>query len=264
MVEDEFDESPGPKVGNGDEKASADGVYDPWRRGKPSFFQKILNRSETPFILLGAGLLIFILIFFLFVPRSGEEDVARKASLLEKRISPLEDKLARLEEKLAKLQTPAVDPTGKPEKQAACERAIDRFESVEASLTMRVEKMAQELERFKAEIAHSDKKPLANTKAGIAPAIRSEKKPETASKTVTPTAPAEKKPETASKAAVSSAVAPAKPGLHEVRAGETLYRISKQYNLSVDELKRLNKLPDNASISTGQKLIVSGSGEKGR
>ena len=43
--------------------------------------------------------------------------------------------------------------------------------------------------------------------------------------------------------------------LYEVQKGETLYAISKKFNISVEELKRKNNLPDN-TISIGQKLIV--------
>jgi LysM repeat protein len=44
---------------------------------------------------------------------------------------------------------------------------------------------------------------------------------------------------------------------HEVKKGETLYRISKQYGITVDELRRLNKLSSNQPIDVGQKLLVS-------
>lgn len=42
---------------------------------------------------------------------------------------------------------------------------------------------------------------------------------------------------------------------HKVSQGDTLYNISKRYNMTVDELKRLNNLVDNA-ISIGQILKV--------
>lgn len=42
---------------------------------------------------------------------------------------------------------------------------------------------------------------------------------------------------------------------HKVGQGDTLYNISKRYNISVDELKQLNNLKDNA-ISIGQLLRV--------
>ena len=43
--------------------------------------------------------------------------------------------------------------------------------------------------------------------------------------------------------------------LYEVQKGETLYAISKKFNISVDELKKKNNLTDN-SLSIGQRLIV--------
>jgi LysM repeat protein len=43
--------------------------------------------------------------------------------------------------------------------------------------------------------------------------------------------------------------------LHEVIKGDTLYSISKKYNISVEDLKRKNNIPD-FGITIGQKLIV--------
>ncbi|MCS7164050.1 MAG: LysM peptidoglycan-binding domain-containing protein [Thermodesulfovibrio sp.] len=45
------------------------------------------------------------------------------------------------------------------------------------------------------------------------------------------------------------------PSYHIVKSGETLFRIAKKYNMSVEELKSLNGLSSN-KISKGQKLIV--------
>jgi LysM repeat protein len=46
---------------------------------------------------------------------------------------------------------------------------------------------------------------------------------------------------------------------HEVRPGETLYRIAKTYGFSVDELCRLNDIsPDEiGDIQPGRRLLVS-------
>ena len=48
-------------------------------------------------------------------------------------------------------------------------------------------------------------------------------------------------------------VADEKPEIHFVKLGETLFSISKKYSLSVDELKRINRLNNN-SIVIGQKI----------
>lgn len=45
------------------------------------------------------------------------------------------------------------------------------------------------------------------------------------------------------------------PIIHVVKPGETLYRISRKYGLTVDKVRKLNKLPDDI-IEVGQKLIV--------
>lgn len=43
--------------------------------------------------------------------------------------------------------------------------------------------------------------------------------------------------------------------VHTVEAGQTLYAISRQYDVSVDEIKKLNNLTSN-ELSTGQKLAI--------
>lgn len=50
--------------------------------------------------------------------------------------------------------------------------------------------------------------------------------------------------------------AKAAPKIHVVKAGETLYQISRTYGVSVDRLKQLNKMGDNVTIRPGQELIV--------
>jgi LysM repeat protein len=45
------------------------------------------------------------------------------------------------------------------------------------------------------------------------------------------------------------------PTVHVVKPGETLYRISRQYGITVDKIRKWNKLPDDI-IEVGQKLIV--------
>lgn len=49
--------------------------------------------------------------------------------------------------------------------------------------------------------------------------------------------------------------------LHSVKSSETLFSISRQYNVQVDDIKRWNNLTDN-SISVGQKLIIKNTGQE--
>jgi hypothetical protein len=48
-----------------------------------------------------------------------------------------------------------------------------------------------------------------------------------------------------------------KPAYHVVSRGETLYRISKKYGISVDELRRINNMDPSSIIHPGQELLVS-------
>ncbi|HNT73848.1 MAG TPA: LysM peptidoglycan-binding domain-containing protein [Anaerolineae bacterium] len=43
--------------------------------------------------------------------------------------------------------------------------------------------------------------------------------------------------------------------IHTVQSGETLYRLSKTYNVTVDAIKQRNNLP-NENIQVGQQLII--------
>jgi LysM repeat protein len=66
-------------------------------------------------------------------------------------------------------------------------------------------------------------------------------------------------------AAAPAAPAPAKAArvqakTHVVKAGETLYQISRLYNLKVDDLIRLNGWSGTPTIQPGQKIIVSKGG----
>ena len=47
------------------------------------------------------------------------------------------------------------------------------------------------------------------------------------------------------------------PIYHEVMVKETLYQISRRYGLTVDDLRKLNRLTPETVIHPGQKLIVS-------
>jgi len=57
--------------------------------------------------------------------------------------------------------------------------------------------------------------------------------------------------------------APSKPAVsaerqyHTVRKGDTLYRISKKYGITVEELRKLNNLSADQPLRAGQKLLVS-------
>ena len=57
--------------------------------------------------------------------------------------------------------------------------------------------------------------------------------------------------------------APPKPAVkvqnryHTVQKGETLFKISKKYGITVEELRKINNLSGGQSVRTGQKLLIS-------
>jgi LysM repeat protein len=103
----------------------------------------------------------------------------------------------------------------------------ERLDQLEANMTSRINNLASRLET-----------PAAK------PAADAEKKAEAAPKTEA----AKAKP-AAPKASAAR--------IHTVKQGETLYRISRQYNLSVEQLRQYNQLDSKAAIYPGQKLKVS-------
>jgi len=66
------------------------------------------------------------------------------------------------------------------------------------------------------------------------------------------TAESKAKPAKSSKSTVST-----EKQYHIVQKGETLYRISKKYGITKEELLKLNKLSADQSLRYGQKLLVS-------
>lgn len=56
--------------------------------------------------------------------------------------------------------------------------------------------------------------------------------------------------------AAQKAKAQAKTRYYEVRSGDTLYSIAKKHGISMDYLRRLNKLKKDAEIKPGQKLLI--------
>ncbi len=55
---------------------------------------------------------------------------------------------------------------------------------------------------------------------------------------------------------------PSKGIYHRVEKGQTLWRISKTYNIDIATLARVNRLPNPSMISTGQLLFVPGVAEE--
>jgi LysM repeat protein len=69
-----------------------------------------------------------------------------------------------------------------------------------------------------------------------------------------PTPIQQKAPEVKSPPDAKKKIKDATPAVHKVQSGETLYRISRQYGITVEQLRAYNNLDSNAKIFPGQEL----------
>jgi LysM repeat protein len=145
--------------------------------------------------------------------------IARTYSLAEKaQLLAMESRLEQLEGRLGSWEGEgALSQTGGSGNQLIL--LTERLDLLEANMTARINNMVKELNTLPPKPA-----------------------PEAVQKVETPIRlPAEKK----------------ETKIHTVKQGETLYRISRRYNLSVDQLRGYNKLGAKAAIYPGQQLHVT-------
>ncbi|MEJ2164022.1 MAG: LysM peptidoglycan-binding domain-containing protein [Desulfobacterales bacterium] len=175
------------------------------------------KKTILPFIIGGVGLIVLVLVFAIIL--SGRDEGADRKTLqaLETRIEQIEDKLASAS---ANEQT--------LEQLARQERGLstlgERFRGFESTVTTQIDQIIKELGTLHQKI---DRPPV--SKAQALP-------------------PAEKR---------APAVAQKKTGnpeFYQVQAGDTLFRISRRYDLTVQQLQSYNNLAPNAAIYPGQKL----------
>ena len=129
-------------------------------------------------------------------------------------------RIIRLEDRVVKLE--GIDRVTHIREQAkAFEQLKERFDRLEASMSLSTEHIAKGLDSL--------------------PAKTAEKIPQ--------------KAESSRSSKVSKRMS--KKHYHTVSAGETLYRISLRYGLTVKKIRLLNKLSDKSVIRPGQKLLVT-------
>jgi hypothetical protein len=139
----------------------------------------------------------------------------------KKQLLTLESKLEEIERSLAGFEEIEKQwgVSGTPEKQSGL--LAERINTLESSVTSKIDQVLKELERLR-----------------LSSAQQKTPKPET-------TQP----PKTGKKEI--------KPHVHKVQAGETIYRISLRYGLTVEQLRNYNKLGPNTKIYPGQELKLA-------
>lgn len=138
-----------------------------------------------------------------------------------RRIAALEQRLSQLEERLDKYEGIDEKVTAIWEQAKSFEKFKDRFDRSEASTSLRMDHLTMGLEALQKQMNETR-----SHQVGIAA----------------------KKPDPEKSAS--------KMKYHQVEPGDTFYSISKKYNLTVEELIRLNKLKPDSVLMPGQKLVI--------
>ncbi len=190
-----------------------------WNAEKKSLWKKILGRSETPFIIMGIGLLVIVVIFFSVYPKNSGQNASPETAGTTDRLQQLEDKMSGMQTQLEGLSQVEQD-------MELQKKSVARLDSTDASISLRVDRVAEELEALQKEVETIKSKTSTETKSTAASSQA-------------------QKPKTGSQA-----------GDYEVRKGDTLYSIGRQYGVSVETIRKLNGLSAQDTIQPGQKLKV--------
>lgn len=218
---------------DGDGGADAD-KSDPYYEddGYSSFKEKglkksaILTGNPVRYLYWGLGIAVVagvvLLVMLLFSNLTETADLTR--------IKELEQKIERLEKRLEKYDGMDEKVTRIWEQAKSFEKFKTRFDRSEASMSLRMDHLAMSLDALQKKTDETLKKVATLQKKPVPP--------------VSPASPPPTKKATA-------------PKTHTVVAGDTLFSISRRYNLSVQKLKTINQLSEGAVIHVGQKLTVS-------
>jgi LysM repeat protein len=178
------------------------------------------EKSILPYIIGGLGLVVLVVMVVIVLSRPKNTVDLEYLQSLEARVQQLEKKLATIG-----IMDQTIERLGKQEqKMDRLDKKTDRFES---TVTTQIDQIIKELGAL-----HQKTSQIS---AAVTP------QPKTA----------DKKQPIASKRAETAA------HFHQVQPGETLYRISRRYGLSIEQLRTYNDLAANAAIYPGQKLKLS-------
>ena len=179
------------------------------KKKKAKFGSGVFKIPET---IAFSWFVVFVLIFIIFL-------ILVLGGTLGKVVG-FENRLKNLEEQIVRFQDIDDKLTPILEQAQALEQLKDRFDRLEASMTLRMDHIAKGLNDLQKKIAQ----------------VRPKK-----TQVLKPAEVAKKTP---------------KKRYYTVRPGDTLYNISRKYGLTVKKIRALNKLSDKAVIHPGQKLIV--------
>ena len=219
---------------NDDHPESSDPYYE--EDGYPAFKEQeteagsMLSGNPVRYLYWGLGIAVIfcvvLILMLLFSNINDSGDITR--------IKNLEQRIEKLEQTLAKMDGVDEKVTHIWEQAKAFETFKTRFDRSEASTSLRMDHLAMSLDALQKKMDQSMQKVarLEKAQAAMPESGASSKKVPAAKKT-----PAVR--------------------THTVVAGDTLYSISRKYNLTVQQLRSLNSLGKGAVIHVGQTLKVN-------
>jgi LysM repeat protein len=200
--------------------------YSPFKRQSlGDTFSRLLLRFSSPLLIILAGIALLLLLTLLFFPGKGTMSSGSDPAGLEVRIAQLEGRLSRLESAVE-------NPTQAQTQDSRYGRLEDRIDRLEASLSHRMDLLNRKVDEI---IPPSGQNAARKTAPG-----RTSKALEMKDKPV----PVQKKAAPAAR-------------YHTVQKGETLYRISRENGLTVEQLRALNHLHAGETIQPGQRLLLA-------
>jgi LysM repeat protein len=254
ILRDAFRDKRGTEAEQGpDEDYYPEDAYSPWKKGNVESFMSNLSKNSGLLLVIVGACVFVLLALFVFLPMLRSPADTKPITEMEAKLKKMETKLAEMEQNYQKVAQLALQD--------------DKIEQVSARLDKLGASTAQRLDQLTKEIESSHKQSAAlKTETAPKPPV-AQIKTETAPKPPTARIKTESTPKQPA-AAKTEAVSPAKTveepekkasaeKYHEVKPLETLYGLSKQYGLTVDELRRLNNMGPTDSIRSGQKLKVS-------
>ena len=198
-----------------------------------------LKSGKVPFIVGGVVIVLLIILGAIFLGGSDKKTSEELITILAK-VKQLETRVTRLDEMDARV-------TLLEKQDNEMQQFIKEMDRIERSLKKGVDKLAKDLDRLqkrKVSAPAKTKVPRATQKKPVkVEAPRATQKEPV--KVEVPTA------------AQGELITRAPEKYHEVRPGDTLYRIALKSGISVDKLCRLNNITPNTVIHAGQKLLVS-------
>ena len=188
----------------------------------------LLKKNEFALILFGA-LLLTILIFFFFFRSSDSKSKVVEQNVSSAAFSDFEMRIQNIEKILQIEQGLKSEGVNIKESVTQVNHIKDRLGRLETAFSVKFDSLIDRMGKIEKSISQLENKTVKKV-------VKKESEP----KAAVPVKKAVKK----------------KSQFHMVKKKETLYSIGKKYNISIDQLRKLNKLSKEATIYPGDNLLV--------